>query len=62
MLPMMNNNNSSLIIGTVGGTISSMYASIQWAELLYTVIMAIVGALCSYSTSYFLQKRKSDFE
>lgn len=56
MQPMMNNNNSSFMFGTVGGTISSMYASIQWSEFFYTIIMAIVGAICSYLTSYYMQK------
>jgi len=56
MQPMMNNNDSSLMFGTVGGTISSMYASIQWSEFAYTIIMAIVGAICSYLTSYYMQK------
>lgn len=54
--PKMNNNDFSLIIGTVGGTLTSMYVSIQWSDILYTIIMAIVGAVCSYLTSYFLQK------
>lgn len=54
--PMMNNNDSSLIIGTDGGTLSSMYASIHWSDIFSTIIMAIVGAVCSYLTSYFMQK------
>ena len=45
---MMNNSNTSLIVGTIGGTMTSLVATIQWEQLVYTICMGIVGAICSY--------------
>lgn len=59
---MMNNSNTSLIVGTIGGTMTSLLATIQWEQLVYTICMGIVGAICSYGTSYLLHKKNNPYD
>jgi len=50
-------------IGTLGGTLCSIYASFSFGDLLQTALMAVVGTAVSYLTSRFLgrvRRRKSD--
>jgi len=53
----MNNSNTSLIVGTI-----SLVATIQWEQLVYTICMGIVGAICSYGTSYLLHKKNNPYD
>lgn len=50
-------------IGTLGGTLCSIYASFSFNDLLQTALMAVVGTAVSYLTSRLLgrvRRRKSD--
>jgi len=53
------NNNSSLLFGTLGGTLSGFYASIHWEDVFSTILMSIVGAICSYTVSSILHRSKN---
>ncbi|TJY65794.1 hypothetical protein FAZ19_11790 [Sphingobacterium alkalisoli] len=43
-------------IGTLGGTICSVWASIQWGDILQTAILSAVGACVSFLVSRLLAK------
>lgn len=43
-------------IGTLGGTLCSIYASFSFGDLLQTALMAVVGTAVSYLTSRLLGK------
>lgn len=50
-------------IGTVGGTLCSIWVSFSFGDLLQTALMAGVGTVVSYTTSRILGKvRKSNRE
>ncbi|WP_400263410.1 hypothetical protein ACFX5U_10475 [Sphingobacterium sp. SG20118] len=43
-------------IGTVGGTLCSIWVSFSFGDLLHTALMAAVGTAVSYTTSRILGK------
>ncbi|MNT95588.1 hypothetical protein D3C72_2374890 [compost metagenome] len=43
-------------IGTLGGTLCSIYASFSFGDLLQTALMAVVGTAVSYLTSRLMGK------
>ena len=45
-------------LGTLGGTICSVWNSFDWSNLLHTALFAIVGAAVSYLTSRLLEGRR----
>ncbi|CDT30049.1 exported hypothetical protein [Sphingobacterium sp. PM2-P1-29] len=50
-------------IGTIGGTLCSIWASFSLGDLLHTALMAVVGTVVSFVTSKLLgrvRRRKSD--
>ena len=50
-------------IGTLGGTLCSIWVSFSLGDLLQTALMAVVGTVVSFATSKLLGKvrrRKSD--
>lgn len=48
--------------GTIGGTLTIVFASISHAELLETVLLSMLGAIVSFSVSvllrWLMRKRK----
>ncbi|NGM64152.1 MULTISPECIES: hypothetical protein [Sphingobacterium] len=49
---------SNVQLGTLGGTICSVWNSFDWSNLAHTALMAVVGAAVSYLTSRLLQGRR----
>lgn len=50
-------------IGTIGGTLCSIWASFSLGDVLQTALMAVVGTVVSYLTSKLLgrvRRRKSE--
>ncbi|WP_270087376.1 hypothetical protein [Sphingobacterium sp. SYP-B4668] len=47
---------SDVHIGTIGGTLCSIYINLSLADILHTVILASVGAGVSFIVSYLLAK------
>lgn len=45
-------------IGTLGGTLCSIYASFSFGDLLQTALMAVVGTAVSYLTSRLMGKMR----
>ncbi|WP_437920286.1 hypothetical protein [Sphingobacterium sp. LRF_L2] len=45
-------------VGTLGGTLCSIWNSFDWSNLVNTILMAIVGAAVSYLTSRLLQGKR----
>ncbi|MFD2554210.1 hypothetical protein [Sphingobacterium tabacisoli] len=43
-------------IGTLGGTLCSVWASVSWGDLFQTVLMAAIGSLVSYAISVLLSR------
>ncbi|MEJ5146432.1 hypothetical protein [Sphingobacterium sp. MYb388] len=43
-------------VGTLGGTLCSIWASFSLGDVMQTVIMAALGTVVSYMTSRFLRK------
>lgn len=43
-------------IGTLGGTLCSVWASVNWGDLFQTVVMAAIGSLVSYAISILLSR------
>jgi len=41
---------------------TSIVATIQWEQLVYTICMGIIGAICSYGTSYLLHKKNNPYD
>lgn len=48
--------NSDTLIGTIGGTAVSIFASIDTGDVVKTVILAVVGATTSFLISILLKK------
>jgi mannitol-specific phosphotransferase system IIBC component len=48
--------NNHTLFGTVGGTLLSIAATIQSADILKTVLLATVGALVSFMVSLLLKR------
>lgn len=47
---------NELQVGTLGGTLCSVWASVSWGDLFQTVIMAAIGTLVSYAISATLNR------
>lgn len=45
-------------IGTIGGTLCSIWVSFSFGDVLQTVLMAALGTVVSYATSRLLNKIK----
>ncbi|MBF0596818.1 hypothetical protein [Faecalibacter rhinopitheci] len=45
-----------LKIAAFGGTMSGFMASIQWQNIVSTVVLTVIGALVSFGMSLFLQR------
>lgn len=43
-------------VGTLGGMLCSIWASITLGDILQTVVMAVLGTVVSYAMSQFLNK------
>ncbi|MNY31577.1 hypothetical protein D3C86_1657440 [compost metagenome] len=43
-------------IGTLGGTLCSIWASFSLGDVMHTALMAVVGTVVSYLTSRFLDR------
>ncbi|WP_400261158.1 hypothetical protein ACFX5U_14505 [Sphingobacterium sp. SG20118] len=41
-------------MGTVGGTLCSIWASVSLGDVLQTVVMAVIGTIVSFLTSRLL--------
>jgi CBS-domain-containing membrane protein len=50
------NTNFHTKASTIGGTLLSLFANIDAAELLKTALMAAIGAAVSYAMSHGLKK------
>jgi uncharacterized membrane protein YjjP (DUF1212 family) len=44
--------------GTLGGTLCSIWNSLDWTNVLHTMLMAAVGAIVSYLVSKLLDRGK----
>ena len=53
-------NDIQIRSGVVGGTLFSTALNISPHDLLFTAIMAVVGAVVSFFVSYILRKLFSD--
>jgi hypothetical protein len=49
---MMDHNTKS---GIIGGTLLSVYINISWNDIMFTIIMASVGAVVSFIISLLLR-------
>lgn len=47
--------NNHTLYGTIGGTVFSIAASIQSADILKTILLATIGALASFMVSLLLK-------
>jgi hypothetical protein len=45
-------------IGTLGGTLCSIWASFSIGDVLHTALMAVVGTVISYMTSRLLGRMR----
>ncbi len=53
-------NDIQIRSGFIGGTLLSTAINISFHNILFTVVMAIIGAVVSFFVSYLLQKIFSD--
>lgn len=49
-------NSNPLAVGTAGGTLLSIAPIITSADLVKTIVLAIIGAVVSYSISLLLKR------
>ena len=49
-------NNNGTIAGTLGGTLLSIFASVDVGDVAKTGVLAVVGAVVSFSVSLLLKK------
>ena len=42
--------------GTIGGTLTILFANISSAEIVQTIVLSIIGAIVSFSVSLLLRK------
>lgn len=56
----MANNDIQLRYGIVGGTFLSTIFNISLHDVVFTVVMAVIGAVVSFFVSYVLRKLFSD--
>lgn len=57
---LMLQNDLQLKSGVVGGTLFSTIINISFNDILFTVIMAVIGAVVSFFVSCLLRKVFSD--
>jgi mannitol-specific phosphotransferase system IIBC component len=50
------NNYNGTILGTIGGTLLSVFASVQAGDIIKTLVLATVGAITSFTVSLLLKK------
>jgi hypothetical protein len=58
----IHNNHTGTLVGTISGTVLSIFATIQSEDIAKTVVLAAVGAIASFVVSLGLKwifKRKS---
>ncbi len=55
-MPPHDNTKYSVICGAMCG----MYASIQWQDIISTILLSVVGVLSSFGFSLLLQKFKNE--
>lgn len=55
-IPPDNHGKNSMI----GGVLCGMFASIQWQDILSTILLSLVGAISSFFISLLLQKLKNE--
>lgn len=48
--------HNGTVFGTVGGTLLSIFANVDVGDIAKTVVLAIVGAVVSFSVSLLLKK------
>jgi len=56
----MTSNDFQLKSGVVGGTLLSTVFNISLHDVVFTAVMAIIGAVVSFIVSYLLRKIFSD--
>jgi hypothetical protein len=49
-------SHNSTLFGTIGGTLLSVFASVQAGDVVKTVLLAFVGATTSFVCSYLLKQ------
>ncbi len=49
-------SHNGTLFGTIGGTLLSVFASVQAGDVVKTVLLAFVGATTSFVCSYLLKK------
>ena len=49
-------NNNGTILGTIGGTLLSVFANVHAGDIVKTIVLATVGALVSFGVSLLLKK------
>ena len=48
--------NNHTFYGTIGGTLFSLVASVQSADILKTIVLATIGAIASFMVSLLLKR------
>ena len=48
--------NNHTFYGTIGGTLLSLAASVQSADILKTIVLATIGAIASFMVSLLLKR------
>lgn len=43
-------------VAAFGGTMSGIMASLQWQDILSTIVLTVIGAIVSFMMSLFLQR------
>ena len=51
----MNSNNLQIRSGILGGTLLSTITNISFHDVVFTAVMAIIGAVVSFGVSSFLK-------
>jgi mannitol-specific phosphotransferase system IIBC component len=58
----MTNHTNPTLVGTAGGTFLSIIPNLNSADIIKTIVLAIIGAIVSFSISvllkYFSKKHK----
>lgn len=49
-------NNNGTAIGTIGGTLLSIFANVNTGDVVKTIVLATVGAVVSFGVSLLLKK------
>jgi hypothetical protein len=48
--------HNGTLFGTIGGTLLSVFASVQLGDIFKTILLAVIGATTSFAVSLFLKK------